>query len=86
MEKLENMNVLVLGSGGREHSLCYNLIKSKKISNLWCMPGNAGINKIAKFSNLNINDNQSILNFCVKKKIPHLVRCVGEDIQINQEI
>ena len=34
MEKLENMNVLVLGSGGREHSLCYNLIKSKKISNL----------------------------------------------------
>ena len=62
------MNVLVLGSGGREHSLCYNLIKSKKISNLWCMPGNAGINRIAKFSNLNTDDNHSILNFCIKKK------------------
>ena len=62
------MNVLVLGSGGREHSLCYNLIKSKKISNLWCMPGNAGINRIAKFSNLNTDDNRSILNFCIKKK------------------
>ena len=62
------MNVLVLGSGGREHSLCYNLIKSKKISNLWCMPGNAGINRIAKFSNLNTVDNNSILDFCIKKK------------------
>ena len=63
------MNVLVLGSGGRKHSLCYNLIKSKKISNLWCMPGNAGINRIAKFSNLNTDNNQSILDFCIKKKI-----------------
>ena len=66
------MNVLVLGSGGREHSLCYNLIKSKKISNLWCMPGNAGINRIAKFSKLNTDDNQSILDFCIKKnKLSH---------------
>ena len=32
MEKLEYINLLVLGSGGREHSLCYNLIKSKKVS------------------------------------------------------
>ena len=63
------MNVLVLGSGGREHSICYNLIKSKKLSNLWCIPGNAGINKIAKFSRLNTNDNQKILDFCKKKKI-----------------
>ena len=56
------MNVLVLGSGGREHSLCYNLIKSKKISNLWCMPGNAGINRIANTSNIiNISINFSAL-------------------------
>ena len=42
------MNVLVLGSGGREHSLCYNLIKSKKLNNLWCIPGNAGTAAIAE--------------------------------------
>ena len=85
------MNVLVLGSGGREHSLCYNLIKSKKISNLWCMPGNAGINKIAKFSNLNTDDNQSILNFCIKKKInlvipgseEFLAKGVGDYLRLN---
>ena len=63
------MNVLVLGSGGREHSICYNLIKSKKLSKLWCIPGNAGIKKIAKFSDLNTNDHQSILKFCIKNKI-----------------
>ena len=85
------MNVLVLGSGGREHSLCYNLIKSKKISNLWCMPGNAGINRIAKFSNLNTDDNQSILDFCIKKKInlvipgseEFLAKGVGDYLRLN---
>ena len=63
------MNVLVLGNGGREHSLCYNLIKSKKIKDLWCIPGNAGINKIAKFSKLNTDNHQDILEFCLKKNI-----------------
>ena len=53
---LKNINVLVLGSGGREHSICNNLIKSKKVNNLWCMPGNAGINKIAKFYEIDVND------------------------------
>ena len=85
------MNVLVLGSGGREHSLCYNLIKSKKISNLWCMPGNAGINRIAKFSNLNTDDNHSILDFCIKKKInlvipgseEFLAKGVGDYLRLN---
>ena len=42
------MNVLVLGSGGREHSICKNLKASIKIKNLWCIPGNAGIKKFAK--------------------------------------
>ena len=85
------MNVLVLGSGGREHSLCYNLIKSKKISNLWCMPGNAGTNRIAKFSNLNTDDNHSILDFCIKKKInlvipgseEFLAKGVGDYLRLN---
>ena len=45
------MNVLVLGSGGREHSLCYNLIKSKKISNLWCMPGMLELIELLNFQN-----------------------------------
>ncbi len=51
------MNLAVIGSGGREHSICYKLKQSTKIKNLFCIPGNAGTNKIAK------NIKEDILNF-----------------------
>tara|TARA_B100001996_G_scaffold377923_1_gene361284 strand:+ start:1546 stop:2829 length:1284 start_codon:yes stop_codon:yes gene_type:complete len=51
------MNLAVIGSGGREHSICYKLKQSAKIKNLICIPGNAGTKKIAK------NINVDILNF-----------------------
>ena len=40
------MNVAVIGSGGREHALCFQLLKSIEIENLFCIPGNAGTNNI----------------------------------------
>ena len=42
------MNLAVLGSGGREHAICYKLKQSSKIKKLFCIPGNAGTQKIAK--------------------------------------
>ena len=36
------MNVLVLGSGGREYAICQALKKSKILKKMWCLPGNAG--------------------------------------------
>ena len=51
------MNLAVIGSGGREHSICYKLKQSTKIKKLICIPGNAGTKKIAE--NINID----ILNF-----------------------
>ncbi len=36
------MNFAVIGSGGREHSICYKLKQSKRIKKLVCIPGNAG--------------------------------------------
>ena len=42
------MNLAVIGSGGREHSICYKLKQSKRIKKLICIPGNAGTQKIAK--------------------------------------
>ena len=46
------MNVGIIGSGGREHTICYMLNKSKKISKIFCFPGNAGTNLIAQNVNL----------------------------------
>jgi len=47
------MNVLILGSGGREHALGWKINQSKKLSELYFAPGNAGTSAIGK--NLNVN-------------------------------
>ena len=68
------MNIAVIGSGGREHALCYNLRKSKKINNLICVPGNAGTSNLAKNIDADISDfvtkksNFSELNRFYKRK------------------
>ena len=51
------MNFAVIGSGGREHAICYKLKQSPKIKKLVCIPGNAGTQKIAE------NINEDISNF-----------------------
>ena len=51
------MNLAVIGSGGREHSICYKLKQSPKIKKLICIPGNAGTQEIAE------NIKEDILNF-----------------------
>jgi len=51
------MNLAVIGSGGREHAICYKLKQSRRIKKLICIPGNAGTQKIAK------NIKEDISNF-----------------------
>ena len=63
------MNILVLGSGAREHSICWAIKKSKKCDKLFCSPGNAGIQKIAECKFLDLKKKIKILNFCEKKSI-----------------
>ena len=50
------MNLAVIGSGGREHAICYKLKQSHKIKKLICIPGNAGTQKIAKNIHANISN------------------------------
>ena len=57
------MNLAVIGSGGREHAICYKLKQSPKIKKLICIPGNAGTQKIA------INIQEDISNFDALYKI-----------------
>ena len=59
------MKVGIIGSGGREHSLCEALNKSKKITKIYCFPGNAGTQQIAENININtpmISSKEQIIN------------------------
>ena len=63
------MNFAVIGSGGREHSICFKLKQSPKIKRLICIPGNAGTREIAENINININNFDEILAVIKKFEI-----------------
>ena len=63
------MNILLLGSGGREHALAKSLYESSKNKKIFCAPGNPGIENFAELIDLDINNQGVILDFCLLKKI-----------------
>ena len=63
------MRVLVIGSGGREHSICWSVKKSSKVSQIFCAPGNAGIASIVKTVNIKADNIDALLNFALEEKI-----------------
>ena len=67
------MKVLVLGSGGREHALCWAISKSPLCKKLYCIPGNEGIKDIAECHNIKINNFNSIKKFIKSEKIDFVV-------------
>lgn len=63
------MNVLLLGSGGREHAIAWKLNQSKQLKQLYIAPGNAGTASVGENVELNLSDFQSIKTFVLNKKI-----------------
>ena len=63
------MKIAILGSGGREHALALQISKSKKLDKLYCIPGNAGTNLIAKNIDLKLNNFSKVYNFLKVEKI-----------------
>ncbi len=63
------MKVLVLGSGAREHAICWSLVNSPLITKLICAPGNPGIKEEAECKDLNINNNEDIISLALKEEI-----------------
>ena len=76
------MKIAILGGGGREHAITYSVSKSKKIKQIYCIPGNAGTNGLAKNVNIEINDFKKIHSFIIEKKID-LVIVGPEDPLVN---
>ena len=67
------MKVGIIGSGGREHAICYSLKKSTKIKKIYCFPGNAGTNKIAENVDIDIENFEHLKKFILDKKIDLIV-------------
>jgi len=67
------LKVLVLGSGGREHALCWAISKSPLCKKLFCIPGNAGIKSVAECINIKINNFNSLKKFIKKEKINFVI-------------
>ena len=74
------MNVLILGSGGREHAFALKLSKSNKINELFVAPGNAGTHKIAKNITINITDFQALKKEVLENDIQMVV--VGPEVPL----
>ncbi len=67
------MNILLLGSGGREHALAWKIAASPLVGRLYCAPGNAGIAQEAEIVGLDIGDHQAVIAFCRANKIDFVV-------------
>lgn len=70
---MNKQNVLVIGSGGREHAIIHTLKKSPLLQEIFCISGNAGIEQIAKCFNKNVSDHEQIIDFCKINKIDIVV-------------
>ncbi|CCQ74886.1 phosphoribosylamine--glycine ligase [Magnetospira sp. QH-2] len=67
------MKVLVVGSGGREHALCWAIAQSPKCEQLFCAPGNAGIAAVAECVDVASDDVAGVVSFAKKNKIDFVV-------------
>ena len=74
------MNVLIIGSGAREHAFCWKIQQSKKLTNLFVLPGNAGTAEFAKNIDIPINDFEKIKESIIKHKIKLLI--IGPEIPL----
>ena len=67
------MNILLLGSGGREHALAWKIAASPLVQRLYCAPGNAGIAQEAEIVDLDIGDHQALIAFCRANRVDFVV-------------
>lgn len=67
------MKVLIVGGGGREHAIAESVRKSPRVKELYCIPGNAGIEEIAVCEPIGVMEFDKIVDFAVNKKIDMVI-------------
>lgn len=81
MHRRNNVDVLVIGSGGREHTLVWKLAQSSKAGKIYVLPGNPGMKDIAEcVSDIDISDNNKIADFAKKNNIGLVV--IGPEVPL----
>lgn len=74
------MNILLIGSGGREHALAWKMAQNSKVEKIYCAPGNGGTAKENKCENVNLNKIDELLKFAKENKIELTV--VGPEVPL----
>lgn len=78
------MKVLVIGNGGREHALVWQINQSPKVSQIYCAPGNAGISQLAQCIKIDADNIEKLVNFAQKEKVDLTI--VGPELPLSQGI
>lgn len=63
------MNILVVGSGAREHAICWKIKESNKVKKIYCAPGNAGISQIAECVDIKVDELNKIVEYAVSNNV-----------------
>ena len=66
---MEQINLLLIGSGGREHALAWKLKQSPSLGRLYAAPGNGGIEDVAEVVSLDVENHDAVITFCREKSI-----------------
>jgi len=75
---------LVIGGGGREHTLVWKISQSPKISQVYCAPGNAGISQLARCIDIDADNIEKLVDFAKKEKIDLTI--VGPELPLSKGI
>ena len=78
------MKILVVGGGGREHTICWKLAQSSKVEKIYCAPGNAGIRNVAECVDIQAENLDEIAAFAVSHEIAMAV--IGPEVPLAMGI
>ena len=74
------MNILVIGSGGREHALVWKISQSSRVEKIYCAPGNPGIGQLAQCVNISVEDLNGLVSFALENAVDLTV--IGPEVPL----